>query len=333
MRIIKYLLQYRFSHMGDMIRNSKKAPLVTENDLLGKNVLITGATAGIGLETAHLFAAKGANLILVNRNGRKSEKLEKELKEKYNCQVSTIISDFNSLHDIEKCCEQIMAFDQPLDVIIHNAGVFNTKKQYSKDNIEMVFQVNHMAAFYLNYKLKDRLLKENRCRIIYVNSEGHRFALSGVHLNDLDWKWHFYTGLRSYGAAKTAQLLTMKKFQDLFAHSSVTINAMHPGNVKSQMGNNNGKLYLWMKKKLILSSALDPDISAQSLLYLSAAEELKYTSGKFFHFTSEERPAPHALDEKMVEPVWRKSLQLCGLRDLEQEFQKQKKYESAIEKG
>ena len=82
-----------------------------------------------------------------------------------------------------------------------------------------------------------------------MNSEGHRFALAGVHLDDLDWKRHVYTGLKSYGAAKTAQLLAMMKFADYFSDSLVTVNAMHPGNVKSAIGENNGRLYRMSEKE------------------------------------------------------------------------------------
>ena len=240
--------------------------------------------------------------------------MEIKLKEKYNCSIQTIITDFSSLEQVKNAAIELLKLEKPIDVLIHNAGVFNTKKLYTRDNIEMVFQVNYLASFLLNYMLKEKLRKENRTRIILVNSEGHRFALAGVHLNDLDWQRHIYTGLKSYGAAKTAQLLTMWRFHEFFADSFVTINAMHPGNVKSDMGNNNGKLYLMMKRKLVLSSAKDPDISARALLYLAASDEMKGVSGKFFNLTNEEKPAPHALDYSRTDPVWQKSLELCGLK-------------------
>ena len=183
----------------------------------------------------------------------------------------------------------------------------------TEDNIETVFQVNHLASFLLNYLLKERLKSENRARVIYVNSEGHRFALAGVHLNDLEWKKHFYTGLKSYGAAKTAQLLTMHRFNEYFSDCSVTINAMHPGNVKTNIGNNNGRSYRVMKKKVVLSSAKEPAMSAAALFYLAASRQMEGVSGKYFNLTAEEKTAPHARDHKTVEPVWNKSLELCRL--------------------
>ena len=312
--LLRYLVKYRFRDMGEMIRNDKKDPLPCEKDLDGKTVVISGATSGIGLQAALLFAEKGAELILLNRNAEKSAQLEEELNEQFNCTVQTIITDFGSLEQVKNTAEKLLSLEKPIDIIIHNAGVFNTTKQFTDDNIEMVFQVNHLGSFLINFLLMEKLKKENRARIIYVNSEGHRFALAGVHLNDLGWKRHFYTGLKSYGAAKTAQLLTMKRFCDYFEGSAVMVNAMHPGNVRSGMGNNNGRLYLMMKKKFVLSSAKDPLISARALHYLAASDEMKGVSGKFFNLTTEERPAPHARDYSRTDAVWRKSLELCGLQ-------------------
>lgn len=313
MALFRYLTQYRFRDMGELIRNDKNEPLVCGKGLEGKTVVLSGATSGIGLETARLFAEKGAGLICLNRNPEKSAKLEEELKERFSCRIQTLIVDYGSLEQVKRCADELLKIEKPIDILIHNAGVFHTKKHRSEDSIEMVFQVNHLGSFLLNYRLKERLKKENRARIIYVNSEGHRFALGGVHLEDLDWKRHLYTGLKSYGAAKTAQLLTMLKFHEYFSDSSVTVNAMHPGNVKTNMGNNNGRLYRKMKQKLVLSSAKEPAVSAKALHYLAASPEIEAVSGRFFNLTTEEKPAPHARDYHTVENVWNKSLELCGL--------------------
>ncbi len=313
MGFFKYIFQYRFRDMGELLRNEKKAPKDCQANLKGKTVVLSGATSGIGLETARLFAAKGARLICLNRDGKKSAALAEELKTNYGADVRSILVDFGSLKQVRACALELLALDTPIDALIHNSGVYYTKKTLSQDGIEMVFQVNHLASFLINHILKEKLKAEKRARIIYVNSEGHRFALAGLHLNDLEWKRHIYTGLKSYGAAKTAQLLTMFEFSRSFADFGVTINAMHPGNVTTNIGNNNGKIYRAMKKNLVLPSAKDPRLSAQALLYLAASPEMAGISGKFFNMTTEERPAPHARDMEAVLPAWEKSLELCGL--------------------
>jgi retinol dehydrogenase-13 len=313
MGVFKYLLQYRFRDMGAMIRNEQRDPKVCEAGLKGKTIVLSGATSGIGLETARLFAAKGARLICLNRDPVKSEALEGELRKTFDCDIRTITVDFASLEQVRACARQLLALEHPIDALIHNTGVYHTKMALSRDNIEIVFQINHLCAFLINYLLKERLKSENRARIIYVNSEGHRFALAGVHVDDLEWKRHIYTGLKSYGAAKTAQLLTMLKFSEYFSDCAVTINAMHPGNVATNMGNNNGSIYRALKNNFILPSAKDPVISAQALLYLASSGDIEGISGKFFNLTTGETPAPHARDRGAVMAVWNKSLALCGL--------------------
>jgi retinol dehydrogenase 13 len=313
MGLIRYLLQYRLRDITDFLRNEGKPPLACGNRLDGKTVVLTGATAGIGLATAHRFAAEGAHLVLLNRDRDKSGRLERELFDRFGCRAQTILADFSSLAQTRECARRLLELPEPIDVIIHNAGVYHTKRRFTADGIEIVFQVNHLSSFCLTHLLRERLKKENRARIIYVNSEGHRFALAGVHPDDLAWCRHVYSGLKSYGAAKTAQLLAVGKFKDYFSDSAVTVNAMHPGNVASAIGENNGRFYRFMKKHLIEPSVKDPRISAEALHYLSASADVARTSGVFFNLTTPEKTAPHARDKRLAEAVWRKSLELCGL--------------------
>ncbi|MBN8216909.1 MAG: SDR family NAD(P)-dependent oxidoreductase [Spirochaetes bacterium] len=312
-RLFRYLLRYRAGEMVQFLRNERRGPKACDADLKEKTVVLSGATSGIGLETARLFASRRARLILLNRDPAKSAALEAELRKAFAAEVRTVGVDFSSLQSVRECARQLLELADPIDVLIHNAGVYHTELTMTQDGIETVFQVNHLAPFLLNHLLMPRLKRENRARILHVNSEGHRFALTGVHTEDLAYRNHRYTGLKSYGAAKTAQLLTLQRFRDAFADGAVTVNAMHPGNVVSNIGNQNGPAYRAMKERWILPSAKDPGISAQALLYLAASPDLEGVSGKFFNLTAEEIPAPHARDLSAIGPVWNASLALCGL--------------------
>jgi NAD(P)-dependent dehydrogenase (short-subunit alcohol dehydrogenase family) len=150
-------------------------------------------------------------------------------------------------------------------------------------------------------------------RIIYVNSEAHRFAVSGLYLDDLAWDKHHYSGLRSYGAAKTAQLLSMIKLNEYFAGTGVTVNAMHPGNVKTNSGQNNGIIYKFFKQIFVDRTAKSAEIAAEALYYLGASADLDNISGKFFNLTTEEEPAPPALDKDAAEQLWAVSEKLGEL--------------------
>ena len=133
-------------------------------------------------------------------------------------------------------------------------------------------------------------------------------------MDDLNWEKQRYSGLKSYGAAKMAQLLSMIKLNQYFAGSGVTVNAMHPGNVKTNSGQNNGKLYKIFKRTFIDRTALSPEVSAEALYYLGVSRKLDNTSGKFFHLTTEEEPAPPALDRDAAEKIYEISCELGGLK-------------------
>ena len=180
-------------------------------------------------------------------------------------------------------------------------------------DIEMVFQVIHLGPFILNYMLKDKLKAQQRARVLFVNSERYRFAISGLTRDDLIWEKNRYSGLVSYGAAKTAQLLSMIKFNEYFENSGVTINACHPGQVKTNIGENNGRLYRFYKHYLVNPFSRSPKVSAKALYYLGVSSNVEGISGKFFHLTREEELAPHALDKEVAEELWKESLKLGEL--------------------
>jgi len=313
MAVNKYLKHWEWSDVRDMRRNSKAAPRVCPDDFRGRFVVISGATSGIGYLTAHAYAEHGAHLLLINRDEERSRRMCREIADRHGVECGDRIADYRRLSDVKRLGRELLALERRIDVLIHNAGVYATTRQLTGDGHELVFQVNHLAAFMLTYMLKEKLKEEGRTRILYVNSEGHRFALSGLHLDDLRWDRRHFSGLVNYGTAKTAQLLTMLKFRDYFRGSSVSINAMHPGNVKTSLGENNGRLYRLFKHLIVNPSARDPQIAATALYYLGVSGDIEGMSGRFFNLTAEERPAPHALDEEMTEKIWRLSIALGGL--------------------
>lgn len=308
-----YLKEYRWSNIFAMMRNNKATPKHEQEDFHGRLVIITGATSGIGHETARLYASHGAELLVINRNQEKSEELKQEIERDFNVPCSYFIADFTRLDDIHDAAEMLAGIDREIAVLIHNAGIYNTKKRFTTDDFEEVFQVNYLASFIINYRLMEKLRGQAHARIIYVNSEGHRFAISGLHTDDLRWEHHHYTGLKGYGSAKTAQLLSMYRFSHEFEEFGVTINAMHPGDVLTNMGENNGRIYKFFKHLLINPSARSAVLSAQALYYLGVSKEVEGVSGKFFNFTTEEVPAPHALDRVVAEQLWQTSIEMGGI--------------------
>ncbi|HHH54713.1 MAG TPA: SDR family NAD(P)-dependent oxidoreductase [Bacteroidetes bacterium] len=312
-KTIRYIKEYRWSNVFAMLRNNKKMPQKCELDYKGKLVIITGATSGIGYVTARKYADMGADLLCINRNKEKSEALKNEIETEFNVRCDYLLADLSNVEETHKVVDQLLHLERNIDVLIHNAGVYLTKRELTIDGIEKVFMVHYLSSFIINYKLKEKLKEQRKARIIYVSSEGHRFAVWGLRLDDLNWEKRRYSGLKSYGAAKLAQLLTMLIFDGYFKGSGVTINAMHPGAVKTDTGQENGKLYKWFKKNVLDKSLRSVEISAEALYYLGVSPDVENESGKFFNLTTLEEPTPPALDKEVAEQLWEISLKMGKL--------------------
>jgi len=312
-KFFKYWKEYQWSNIFAMIHNNRQNPRICTDDFHEKWVVITGATSGIGYLTARKYSSHGANILCVNRNQQKSEALRREIESDYGVRCNYMLADLSRLKDVHQVAKKLSEINIPIDVLIHNAGIYLTKREVTPDGIETVFMIQYLSSFIIDYILLDKLKSQERARILLVNSEGHRFAAWGLHLDDLNWEKRHYTGLRSYGSAKTAQLLSMIVFNDLLKNTGVSINAMHPGAVKTDTGRDNGPVYLWFKRNFIDKTLKSPELSAEALYYLGVSNEIGDVSGKFFNLTTVEEPAPPARDREIAYELWEKSLELSGL--------------------
>ncbi len=312
-KFAEYFKEYEWSNILAMIKNNRLDPKICSEDFKNNLVVITGATSGIGYHTARKYASHGANLLCINRNLQKSEALCREIKNEFGVNCEYKIADLSNLGDIHRVAEELSKLDKPIEVLIHNAGIYLTKRELTPDGLEKVFVIQYLSSFIINFILEKKLKSQERSRIIMVNSEGHRFAAWGIRLDDLNWEKRRYSGLKSYGSAKLAQLLSMLVFNEHFQNTGVTINAMHPGAVKTETGQENGPVYRWYKKNIIDRSLKSPQISAEALYYLGVSKEVEDISGKFFNLTTEEVPAPPALDKEVALELWEKSIEWGGL--------------------
>lgn len=293
--------------------NARMPQKTTDVRLDGRVCVLTGATSGVGYAAARRLARGGADLVLVCRNGEKAVRVEQELEREHGVRVEVMQADFAHLAEVRNTAAAILEKYSRIDLLINNAGVHNTKRALTADGVETVFCVNHLASFLFTRLLLPRMLSGAPARILQINSQGHRFG--GLDLNDLNWDKRRYRGLQGYGASKTAQLLTVWELADRLNGSGVTINAMHPGAVRTNIGMNNGLLYQWYQRYLLWPMLKDPRISGEAIYYLAAAPEMADVNGRFFNLTIDEKPAAHALDRSIGELVWRISEALTGLSE------------------
>jgi NAD(P)-dependent dehydrogenase (short-subunit alcohol dehydrogenase family) len=312
----KYFNEYQWSNISAMIKNNRRDPKICTDDFRDRLVVISGATSGIGYLTARKFASQGARLLCINRNEKKSGVLKEEIEDEFCVSCDYIIADLSVLADAHRAAEALHNIGSPIEVLIHNAGVYLTRRELTAEGFDKVFVVQHLASFVINILLSEKLSTQERARIILVNSEGHRFAAWGLRVNDLNWEKRRYSGLKSYGSAKLSQLLTMLIFDEYFKSKGVTINAMHPGAVRSETGQENGAVYRWVKRNFYDKMLRPTEIASEAIYYLAVSEEMEGVSGKFFNLTTEEEPAPPALDREAAREIWTKSLEMAGLEDI-----------------
>ena len=297
-------MAYQYPEELMFLKNRKAPQHHSDASFEGKWVVITGATSGIGLHTAFRFAKHQANLILVVRNEMNGRALQKDLIEQFKIHCECVIADFEDFALIENAALTINALKHPISILINNAGLHSTTFQRAKSGYEKVLMVNHLGSFYFTHLLMKSLLKNAHPRVIYVNSEGHRFA----HFDpeDLDFNRRRYTGLRSYGASKSAQLLSVKVMAKRLG-TKMTLIAMHPGDVKSNIGRNNGWLYRLFSKLIIQPILQEVEVASSALHYLALEPSLEANSGQFFHLTHPEVPAKHVQDEIFAAEVYAKT--------------------------
>ena len=173
------------------------------NDLENKVCLITGATNGIGLESARALNKIGAEIVFIARNLDKAEKLKKSFSIRRT--ATYIIADLSLQDEVKKAANKFLSLNKPLDILLNNAGIMNRERKETVDGFEEVFSVNHLAYFTLTLMLIDAMKNAGGGRIVNVASMAYRFV-SEMNFDDLQSKAN-YKGLKVYGQSKLANIL------------------------------------------------------------------------------------------------------------------------------
>jgi len=293
----------------NFIENARKPQKISQTNIPGQTVVITGATSGVGLETAKEVLSHQGNVILVVRNKDKLlELINNEFSSNID-QIKYIIADFSSLDEVRKASTELHKLVTNIDVLVNSAGVYQTNKKTSKDGFELTLAVNHLASLLFTLLCLDLKPK----RIIQINSEGHRFA--NFRLSDPYFKSHHYTGLKGYGSSKTAQLHSTYVLAEKLKKYGMSINCVHPGEVKSNIGMNNGWFYR-IYKKIFINPFLKPvKISGDAIYYHISCDKNELETGQFYNLTINELPARHARLSELSKKVFDWSLDVIGLKE------------------
>ena len=203
--------------------------------LSGKRVLVTGVSAGLGVETARVLAAHGAHVVGAARDLDKAHRATGPVRAQaaHGGGLELIALDLASLASVRACADALLATARPFDVIIANAGVMATPFGKTADGFETQFGTNHLGHFVLVNRIA-RLLKPNGGRLVNLSSSGHRFA--DVDLGDPNFAHTEYASFIAYGRSKTANILFAVEFDRRHKANGIRAAAVHPGGIQTELG-------------------------------------------------------------------------------------------------
>ena len=203
-------------------------------DLTGKSALVTGASGGLGAETARALASKGAAVTLAVRNVGKGEEVAQSIRAATGSTIDVVELDLSTLDSVRACAEGWLASHGVLNILINNAGVMACPLSRTDLGWELQFATNHLGHFLLTALLLPAIKAGAPARIVNLSSGAHRF--SGVDFDDIHFNQREYDKFVAYGQSKTANILTAVELGRRLAGSGVTINAVHPGVIQTELG-------------------------------------------------------------------------------------------------
>ena len=226
-------------------------------NLQGKTYLITGATSGTGLEASKILLSKGAKVVMLNRNAKKSKEVISDFKKELGntIDVSFILIDLGEQTSVRKATKEILQKIPRIDALICNGAIAQVPKQVlTVDGFESQLGVNHYGHFTLQGLLFPLIEKSNG-RIVVVGSEGYKMGLKTIKFDDMNW-YRNYNGNHAYSQSKLAQIMSVYELQDRLkkaGKNNVKVYACHPGASRTSLIKTSGSLitrFIWQLMKL-----------------------------------------------------------------------------------
>ena len=277
------------------------------DDMTGKTVLITGASAGIGKATAVELAARGAHVVLACRDLDKAAAARAEILARTPAaRVDLVPLELASLRSVRACAERVIADYPRLDVLIDNAGIFPPTLRKTEDGFEMQIGVNHLGHFLLTNLLVDRLVASAPARVVHVSSMMH----AGGKIDFSSFRGPAkYSAYAAYRQSKLANILFSNELARRLAGRGVTSNALHPGGVATEIMRD-ASLPMRLLARVAFTT---PEKGARTSVYLASSKAVEGVTGRYFVSCKEAKTDPLASDAALARQLWDESAKLVGL--------------------
>jgi retinol dehydrogenase-12 len=274
----------------------------------GRIVLVTGATSGIGLETARQLAALGAQVVLGVRDAAGGEQVALRIDREGEA-AEVLELDLASLRSVREAAAAFAALHSKLDVLVNNAGVALRKRRVSEDGHELTWQTNFLGGYLLTRLLRPLLRRGDRPRVVNVSSEAHRTGR--IDWDDLELERRF-RGYQAYANTKLAQILFTRELAR--REPEIGVNALHPGAIATRIWREVPQPF----RTMILAVLSIPDVrsrgrGAAPVTRLASDPALDGVTGRYFKRFREVAPAPAALDDTCAARLWDLAERQTGL--------------------
>jgi retinol dehydrogenase 14 len=279
--------------------------------MTGKVCVVTGATAGIGKETALALAKMGATVAIVARDRAKAARTVDEItRASGNSNVEWVLADFASLEAVRAGATEIARRYGAIQVLVNNAGVANKYRTLSTDGFELTFAVNHLAPFLFTRELMPLLRSGSSSRIINVASAAERHG--PIDFDDLQSEKN-YRGFAVYGKTKLMNVLFTYELSTWLAGTGVTANCLHPGAVATDMLR---QLPRWLYA-LISPFLISPAQGAATPVFLATSPAVEGVSGGYYEKGKAKRSSPRSYDVDARKRLWELSEALVDGRTID----------------
>jgi NAD(P)-dependent dehydrogenase (short-subunit alcohol dehydrogenase family) len=274
----------------------------------GKVVVITGSNIGIGLETAVGTAKEGATTVLACRNESKATAAAAQVRQRSgNDDVDVVLVDLADLATVRRAADEIQTRWDRLDVLINNAGGTWSQRLETTQGFEYTLGVNHLGPFYLTHLLLERLKSSAPARIVNLTSVGHHAAWNGMRFEDLQSEKRYAT-FDAYCRSKLANMLFTRELATRLAGTGVTVNAVHPGPVRSGFGMDGDlKGLTGFGMQLVRPFEISPAAGAKTSIYVATSPDVEGKTGQYWVRRRPGHMSAQARNDEQAKRLWSES--------------------------
>lgn len=277
--------------------------------MTGKTCVVTGASSGIGLETAVALARAGARVAAVCRLPEKGARAVADIRRRSGSgDVMLFVADLSSQRAVRGLAAQLVAGLSRVDVLVNNAGVIVRERVLTEDGVETTFAVNHLAYFLLTRLLEPLLVASAPARVVNVASRAHNSGR--LRLDDL-MGGRDYDGWQAYCQSKLANVVFTYELARRLEGTGVTANCLHPGLIGTNLGHAGPS---WIRYGLRIARPFlpSPAKGAATSIHLASSPEVESVSGKYFADRGERRSSDASYDPAVAARLWKVSEELTG---------------------